>query len=393
MLCRSRLPSRADARHCHQCSSPLDSTIWQLIATTNKHDYQRADSAEAVDDNSAASTLTRLSHARWGPSLAARHTLTALLVGSKMASSGGSSARYQPLPGADGALLARSFLPFDSSTTCSSLCSLLVCCPCLFTAWLKRRPVLTAVIVLSACTLVYLIARGRGASTGRLPLDVNLFLSNDSRPYTDIRKIDEAGVYQRFDDITTVMKVRTELDTAYQATYDLLTNYSQLISPLPVSSYHVTLVEVMGLKSKRSLAAYNGNVTANLYRLEQLQYEFAQQTEPITFHINHITYGASDKHKSAIILLLDADTAEDASRLQRLLTMARAVLGDELWREPMQSHMTLGYKVPKQDKEAMMCPCFQPIVDEIGEMYREVKIVCDPPILSSIHDMTAFPPV
>ena len=177
-------------------------------------------------------------------------------------------------------------------------------------------------------------------------------------PWQQIRKIDESGAYRQYDDLTTVMKARTHPDLhspAFHAAHTRLYSYTNLISPLPLSSYHVTLVEVMGLRHMKSLAAYNANLTA-------------------------------------ITLRLDPDSVEDARRLQRLLSMARKVLGDELWVEPVGSHLTLGYKVPNKDVEKMS-PVYQPIVDEMDEFYRDVKIVCEPPILASIHDMLDFPPV
>jgi len=247
---------------------------------------------------------------------------------------------------------------------------------------------------LCTCALLYLLVTSFTApAAGRLPLDVSLLHSNDTTPWQQIHKIDESGAYRRFDDITTVMKVRTTLHSTYRTAHTFLYSHTDLISPLPISSYHVTLVELMGLRRKRSLAAYNGNITANLYRMEQLKYNFAQLTQPFTFRLHHATHGDVDGHFStAITLVVEPDTVDDANRLQQVLEMARTVLGDELWVEPVGSHMTLGYKVPSKGLDKMSVR-YQPIVDEMERLYRDVKFVCDPPILSSVHDMLDFPPI
>ena len=325
-------------------------------------------------------------------------TSTMLLSSSTMPRADGNTARYEPLAKAE----ESQFLPSPRSAL-SSLSS-----PSLLTHLssyasldqLKQRPVSLTAIVGCACILLYLLLGGSstGLSSGRVPIDVNLLLSNDSTPYTQIRKIDELGVYRQFDDITTVMKVHTTATSLFNDTHAFLTNHSDLVSPLPVSSYHVTLVEVIGLKRVKSLSAYNERITTNLARLEQLQYHFTLPSpanqQPITFHLRHATYGEPDgRFASGITLLLKPDTATDAERLEGLLRMAREVLGSELWVEPVGWHMTLGYKPDVVAKKKCMGGCYRGIVDELNAMYADVKIVCDPPILSAVHDMLAFPPV
>ena len=341
--------------------------------------------------------------------------------------SGSNNARYQPVSRLDESHFPDTFSPDLSASAQSSSWPDFSSVSQLYD-WLKRRPILACVAAACACTVLYLIVHSLTASAaGRAPLDVNLFLSDDDTKWKSVRKIDESGAYRRYDDITTVMKARTRADPVYRIAHTKLYSYADLVSPLPVSSYHVTLVEVIGLKHSRSREAYNANITANMYRLEQLQYQFLLEREPITFRVNHTTQGEADGHfKSAITLRLDPDTAQDASRLQRLLTMAKGILGDGLWAEPIGSHLyaatqslacdashrppqpytrptdpltslfvhlcdrTLGYKVPKDNVEPSR---YQPIVEEMDRLYRDVKIVCDPPILSAIHDMLDFQPV
>ena len=140
--------------------------------------------------------------------------------------------------------------------------------------------ILTA-IVLCLSLLAWLLTPS--SPIDYIPIPLEKLLSDNPTPPSSIQKIDASGQYQRYDDITTVMPTKTELSPAYQRAYNFMhDHHSDIMTPTPVSSYHVTLQTVIGLVHQPSLAQFNAIVTANHRRLERLKYYFSQQTGVLT---------------------------------------------------------------------------------------------------------------
>ena len=252
--------------------------------------------------------------------------------------------------------------------------------------WFPTILVLASVVVVA----LWIMWRPWSSAEPRIPIPLDRLLSNDSRPPEEIVKIDSSGRYQRFDDVTTIMKVQTQLSPAYEAAHELLVrDFSRILSPTPVSSYHVTLHEVIGLKRRGSLAYYNGNLTLHLPRLERLLYQFSQQTGTVTFRIREVSH--SIPGGSAIVVILDPKTEADAVKLQDLMELAQSTLGEGMYVPWLAWHMSVGYKVPgvvpRTSEE------FVAVLKGLQEILEGVDVVCDMPILSVVHDMWTFDPL
>ena len=243
------------------------------------------------------------------------------------------------------------------------------------------------VLLLVLVAVVWLLLR----PAGYVPIPLERLLSDNSTPPKQLSKIDPAGQYQRWDGITTVMPAKTELSSAYERAYRLiLDNYSDIMTPTPVSSYHVTLQTVINLSAQPSLAEYNRIVTANQRRLERLKYYFAQQTGTIAFVVNNssfplVTYSPTVR--------LTPATAADQARYEELQSTALDILG-HMHVDGIPPHLGLGYKLPgwknkqKQQKERLRA-----LMMGLRDIWDGVVVVVDMPVLSVIFNMTAFPPV
>lgn len=227
-----------------------------------------------------------------------------------------------------------------------------------------------------------------------IPLPLDKLLSDYDQPPQLISKIDSDGRYLRWDDITTVMPVRTHLSPAYERGYELMRDkFGHFFTPTPVSSYHVTLTSVIALHFQPSVERYNALITANLRRLERLQLFFAQQTGIITFVVANHSFPLLVGGGYSTTVRLSPKTAEDRARLTHLNATALEILGD-MHVDNIAPHMGLGYKrlgwKPRSDEDVQQ---LVELMKELRSMYEGVEVVVDMPILCSIHNMTDFSPI
>ena len=262
------------------------------------------------------------------------------------------------------------------------------------TAVITARPWLSAVTLALLLWLSWLLLRSAvtAGSADYLPIPLSLLLSNDTRPVQTMAKLDSSGAYLQYDDITTVMKIRTQLHPQLQAAHDIIaTGHRSILSPLPVSSYHVTLAEVIGLKAAGSVDKYNALITEHHHDLERLKYQFQQQAlqhDSISFRVTNVS---STALKSGVAALVEPATEADSQLLQSLLQLTAKTLGS-LYVPPKRSHASLAYKVPNATEIGDVAS-FLPVIAELEKKLLDLRFVCDMPILSAVHDMLKFDPV
>ena len=211
-------------------------------------------------------------------------------------------------------------------------------------------------------------------------------LSTDDRPSDQIRKIDNNGRYQRYDNITIVMPTSTQrLQLVYQSAFDTIRKYPHIITALPVSSYHVTLWSIMSRREYSTVDEYNADVTALHPLFERFKYLLSREDGFITFSVRLIR-GA---HRTAVALALEPKTAADARKLEKLNSSANRTFGN-LFRRQRVYHMTMGYYVPNvADEEEKRLE----MIKTLNETFADIDIVVEMPRLCAVTSMEAFPPV
>ena len=236
------------------------------------------------------------------------------------------------------------------------------------------------VALATAIVLLFVVAwmAYRSLWGGRTPIDVNLLLSDDDRPHTLVRKINEEGVYESFHTIVLQQKAYTDLNPAYQAAHDLLaTSFSRILSPLPVASYHVTLSGVFDQRAtKADVTAYNSLVTSHHDRLERVVYAFdhlPDSDSPLTFTLVDVPINGT-----GITLHVRPKQPRDEQRLAELVALAQETLGP-LYKQQVRWHLTLGYKVPPVESvdESQLAEA----KSELLRIFEGVDIVVRPPAL------------
>ena len=257
-------------------------------------------------------------------------------------------------------------------------------------AAVKRRPTRTLLVLVfvlvAACWLV------AGGERDYTPIPLQLLLSDYDVNTTRIHKIDAAGVYQRWDDITTVMPVYTQLSDAYERAYELMrAHYSHLLTPTPVSSYHVTLTSVIGLHFQPLLATYNSLIAANQRRIERLKHFFAQQSGNMTFVVNASTsFPLTAPYPTTV--RLSPKTPDDQARWEFLNITALSILG-ELHVDNIPPHLGLGYKRRGLLYNDEVHGELRELMRGLRSIYEGAEVVVDMPRLCVITSMTDFPPV
>ena len=176
----------------------------------------------------------------------------------------------------------------------------------------------------------------------RIPIDLQLLLSNDTRPTTRMRKLDERGVYQPF--LTIVLLQRAQhLTPLYEQIHNTLTrDFTHILAPLPAASYHVTLSLILYRSRSERVEQFNQLVSLSQERLERAVYAFQQLSAdpPLTWRLTEIvTSGA------AVVAVVHPAAAADIDRLDQRMSVARDILGP-LYQQQRQWHMSFAYWLP-----------------------------------------------
>ena len=224
----------------------------------------------------------------------------------------------------------------------------------------------------------------------RLPIAESL-LSVDDRPHP-IAKIDSRGMYQIFEGVTIVMPANLTLhvDTFKRAHNLLYNRFSDILTPLPTDSYHITLSSIASRDQIVSLAGYNQHITDSRPRLEAVKHQLVdnaqhqQNCPPLTFTAADLCSGGS-----AFTLTMVPQSAAVTAELQRLIALIEPTLGPLYERQP-RWHMTLAYRfkgleIGKEQLEA--------VHETVMAVFRGVKIVVQPPVLCAFYDMRQFRPI
>ena len=234
-------------------------------------------------------------------------------------------------------------------------------------------------------------------SLPRLPIAESL-LSIDSRPQP-ICRIDSDGIYQQWEGVTIIMPANITLNLhTYRQSYSVLYNrFSDILTPLPFDSYHITLSSIASRDHFNSLINYNQHIHDSRPRLEAVKQQLVdsaarRQHNPDAAGISsRLAFTVSDVHFGpiAVTLTMMPQSAEVTDELHRIIALIEPTLGP-LYQRQTRWHMTMAYRKFGLEVGEVQAKAVQ---DALMEVYRGVEVVVLPPVLCAFYDMRQFRPI
>ena len=239
----------------------------------------------------------------------------------------------------------------------------------------KHRALLTAVTLLLLAAALLLWRPSSCDCRGRSPVPLSLLLSNDTRSWKKMEKLDESGAYLPFQTIVLLQPARTQLSPAYKQALDTLAaDYGHLMSPLPLRSLHVTLSLILYRSWMPTLLRFNQLISVSHERLERTLFAFRQlpASPPLTMRVVNISTNGT-----GVTLNVLPATAADSERLSSRAALAAEMLGP-LYVQQQRWHLTMAYWKPGQRVSASDQLSVQ---SALMSWFKDVEIVLERPHL------------